>query len=74
MILGRNELSTSISDFSSGTNRYAMNIALGIDAPAPMLGATVHVNDAALLHVLALDEKVKVGETGVRISLLVLGV
>lgn len=43
-----------------------MNIAFGIDAPAPMIGATVHVDDVGLLHVLALDEKVKVGETGVR--------
>jgi hypothetical protein len=66
VILGRNELSTSTNDFSSGTNRYVMNIAHGIDAPAPMIGATVYVNDVGLLHVLALDEKVKVGETGVR--------
>ncbi|KAG0646839.1 Cercosporin toxin biosynthesis cluster 6 [Hyphodiscus hymeniophilus] len=66
VILGKNELATSVTDFSSGTNRYAMNIALGIDAPAPMIGATVHVDDVGLLHVLALDEKVKVGETGVR--------
>lgn len=65
VILGRNELVTSTSDFSSGTNRYVMNIALGIDAPAPMIGAAVHVNDVALLHVQALNEKVKVGETGV---------
>jgi nucleoside-diphosphate-sugar epimerase len=66
VILGRNELATSTSDFSSGTNRYVMNIAFGNDAPAPMIGATVHVDDVGLLHVLALDEKVKVGETGVR--------
>ena len=66
VILGRNELASSTSDFASGTNRYAMNIALGIDAPAPMIGATVHVNDVGLLHVQALDENVKVGETGVR--------
>ena len=43
-----------------------MNIALGIDAAAPMIGATAHVDDVGLLHVFALDEKVKVGETGVR--------
>lgn len=66
VILGRNELATSTSDFSSGTNRYAMNIVLGIDAPAPVIGATVHVNDVGLLHVQALDEKVTVGGTGVR--------
>jgi nucleoside-diphosphate-sugar epimerase len=66
VILGRNELATSTTDFSSGTNRYAINIARGIDAPAPMIGATVHVDDVGLLHVLALDEKVKVGHTGVR--------
>ena len=66
VILGRNELATSTSDFGSGTNRYAINIALGIDAPAPMIGATVHVNDVGLLHVQALDEKVETGETGVK--------
>ena len=66
VILGKNELATSTSDFSSGTNRYAINIARGIDAPAPMIGATVHVDDVGLLHVLALDERVRVGETGVR--------
>ena len=66
VILGRNELATSTSDFSSGTNRYAMNITLGIDAPVPMIGATVHVNDAGLLHVQALSEKVKIEESGVR--------
>jgi hypothetical protein len=66
VILGRNELVTSTGDFKSGTNRYVINIVLGVDAPAPMLGASAHVNDVGLLHVLALDEKITVGETGVR--------
>jgi nucleoside-diphosphate-sugar epimerase len=66
VILGRNELATSTSDFTTGTNRYAVNIALGIDAPSPMIGATVHVDDVGLLHVLALDERIKTGESGVR--------
>ncbi|KAN0104873.1 NAD(P)-binding protein [Hyaloscypha variabilis] len=66
VILGRNELATSTEDFKSGTNRYVLNIVLGVDAPAPMLGASVHVNDVGLIHVLALDEKITVGETGVR--------
>jgi nucleoside-diphosphate-sugar epimerase len=59
VILGRNELSTVVSDFASGTNRYVINIALGLDSPTPMLGASVFVNDCAEIHVLALDDKVK---------------
>jgi hypothetical protein len=51
VILGRNELATSTEYFKSGTNRYVLNIALGIDAAAPMLGASVHVDDVGLLHV-----------------------
>jgi len=34
-----------------------MNIAPGIDAPNAMIGATVHVDDVALIHVLAIDEE-----------------
>jgi nucleoside-diphosphate-sugar epimerase len=59
VILGRNELSTVPSDFASGTNRYVINIALGHEAPTPMVGATVFIDDCAEIHVLALDEKVK---------------
>jgi hypothetical protein len=66
VILGRNELATSTEDFKSGTNRYVLNMVHGVDAAAPMLGASVHVEDVGRLHVLALDERVKVGETGVR--------
>lgn len=58
MILGKNELVTSTSEFAAGTNRYVMNSALGIDTPSPMLGATVHVNDVAEIHVKALDSTV----------------
>ncbi|KAK9318898.1 hypothetical protein V1517DRAFT_349577, partial [Lipomyces orientalis] len=36
VILGRNELSTTVSDFASGTDRYVINIARGIDSPALM--------------------------------------
>jgi nucleoside-diphosphate-sugar epimerase len=59
VILGRNELVSQTSDFQSGTNRYAVNIALGNDAPNPMIGATVFVNDSADIHVKALDPRVK---------------
>lgn len=59
VILGRNELATSVSDVNSGTNRYVINTAKGVDAPAPMLGASVFVNDCAEIHVLALDAAVK---------------
>ena len=58
VIIGRNELVTTASDFSSGTNRYVINIAKGLDAPAPLLGASVYVNDCADIHLLALDDKI----------------
>jgi nucleoside-diphosphate-sugar epimerase len=36
-----------------------INVALGKDTPAPLVGATVFVNDCAEVHVRALDERVK---------------
>ena len=59
VILGKNELVSQTSEFQSGTNRYIVNIALGNDAPNPMLGSVVFVNDCADIHVKALDPKVK---------------
>jgi hypothetical protein len=58
VILGANELTTKRSEMLTGTNRYVVNIMIGNDAAAPMLGATVFVDDCAVLHVRALDERV----------------
>ena len=52
-------MTTSLDSFSSGTNRYPLNIARGIDNTATPLTATVHVNDCAALHVLVLNPDVK---------------
>ena len=59
VILGRNELTTTLPEFDSGTNRYVINIAKGETAPAPMLGASVFVDDCAEVHVQALNSKVQ---------------
>jgi len=58
-ILGRNEMSTSLDSFSSGTNRYPLNGARGIENNATPLTATVHVNDCAAVHVLVLNSDIK---------------
>lgn len=59
VVLGRNELTTSVESFASGTNRYPLNVARGIDNTVKPLTAVVHVNDVAALHVLALNPDVK---------------
>ena len=61
VIIGRNELASSPADFASGTNRHPINIARGVDAPNRIIGATVHVDDCALIHVRALDPTVVQG-------------
>jgi nucleoside-diphosphate-sugar epimerase len=58
VILGRNELATSRSDYLSGTNRYIVNIILGNDSPTAMPGVVVFVDDCAEVHVMALREDV----------------
>ncbi|KAK3657176.1 hypothetical protein LTR56_002692 [Elasticomyces elasticus] len=46
--------------FQSGTNKYPLNVVLGLDAGVPAAPAQVnYVSDTALAHVRALDPKVK---------------
>jgi hypothetical protein len=59
VILGRNEMTTSLDSFSSGINRYPLNVARGIENNATPLTATVHANYCAALHVLVLNPDVE---------------
>lgn len=59
VILGPSPLITSADGYLSGTNRYITTLLRGERSDIPNLGATVHVDDAALAHVKALDPKVE---------------
>lgn len=59
--IGANELATTRKELIAGTNGAAMSVLLGIeqgDTPS----TSVHVNDIAKMHVLALDPKVAGGQ------------
>jgi nucleoside-diphosphate-sugar epimerase len=56
-VLGKNELVNKPEDILTGTNSFGFAGAFGIDNPQPTAGVTVHVNDVASAHVLALDKK-----------------
>ena len=58
-LVGRNELNTKAIDVLSSTNAMAIAQVLGHASKNPILGSSVHVDDAARVHVLALDSKVK---------------
>jgi nucleoside-diphosphate-sugar epimerase len=54
-VVGRDELHNSRQYLrSSGTNKYIVNVAIGVDNPHPAPSATVHVQDVARVHVGAL--------------------
>ena len=55
-IIGKNELVTSLSNIGSGTNAFSLAAIRGYKN-APSIGVTVHLNDVAKVHVLALDEE-----------------
>jgi len=59
VILGPSPLITTPKGYHTGTNRYIMNLLTGAKVEQPNLGATVHVDDCALIHVKALDPKVE---------------
>ncbi|KAK5677986.1 hypothetical protein LTS10_009870 [Elasticomyces elasticus] len=60
IIIGRDDLCDSTEYFQSGTNKYPLNVVLGLDAGVPAAPAQVnYVNDTALAHVRALDPKVE---------------
>jgi nucleoside-diphosphate-sugar epimerase len=56
-ITGRNELVTDVKDIYYGSNRKTMGAVTGQDV-GPTPNVTVHLKDAALAHVKALDPKV----------------
>lgn len=57
-IIGKNELVTDPKHITDGTNGIAFGQVLGKDNPAPTPGTSVHLNDVALIHVLAMEKQV----------------
>lgn len=58
-VLGRDELAESAESLlGGGTNRLVLSVALGQKRDSPLGGTTVHVEDVARAHVLALDSKI----------------
>lgn len=55
-VLGRSELAGSAEELWAGTNRFALDIAVGKKFDAVRAGACVHVDDVARAHVLVLDK------------------
>lgn len=58
-VIGRDETVTEASRIAKGTNGLVMNPILGINRPYPLPGFTVHLDDVAIMHVLALDPKIQ---------------
>ena len=58
-IVGKNELVIDPEHITVGTNSTAMGAVLGKHSPMLRAGSTIHVNNTAKLHVLALDLKIK---------------
>ena len=61
-VVGRNELITDPAHILDGTNEGALLQVLGKTAPYPLPASTVHVDDVAKAHVLALDPSVLSGQ------------
>ena len=58
-VIGKNELITEAKDILQGTNGVAFAQVLGHNLESPNLGTTVHVNDVAKVHILALNPEVQ---------------
>ncbi|MCJ1224573.1 hypothetical protein MMC12_001218 [Toensbergia leucococca] len=58
-IIGKNELVTDAKDILNGTNGAAFAQILGHKAEGPTPYVTVHVDDVAKVHILALDPKIQ---------------
>ncbi len=54
-VVGRDDTVTDVSQIAKGTNGNVMGPLLGHPFQAPMSGGSVHIDDVAKLHVLALD-------------------
>lgn len=61
-VIGRDETVTEASSIAKGTNGLIMGPLLGHTNGYPPINATVHVDDVAKLHLLALDPKVAGGQ------------
>lgn len=61
-VIGRDETVTEASSIAKGTNGLIMGPLLGYKNGYPPINATVHVDDVAKLHLLALDPKVAGGQ------------
>jgi len=57
-VIGKNELVTDAKNITVGTNGAAFGPVLGVDAKLARPGTTVHLDDVARVHVLALDPKI----------------
>jgi hypothetical protein len=58
-VLGRNVHANTTEQLYDGTNAVFLSLLTGKSDPTvpPEIGVAVHVDDVALLHVLALDQK-----------------
>lgn len=61
-VLGRDETVTEASSIAKGTNGLLMGPVLGYARDYPLNGTSVHVDDVAKMHVLALDGKIEGGQ------------
>ncbi|KAI9800756.1 MAG: hypothetical protein M1833_003173 [Piccolia ochrophora] len=60
-LVGRNELVTNANDITKGSNGVAFGAVLGNKSPVQIAGQSVHVDDAAKIHVLSLDPAIVTG-------------
>ncbi|KAJ6787345.1 hypothetical protein PWT90_06344 [Aphanocladium album] len=61
-VVGRDDTVTDVSQISKGTNGNVMGPLLGRVWQGPMSGGSVHIDDVAKLHVMALDASVSSNE------------
>jgi transketolase C-terminal domain/subunit len=57
-VIGKNELLTDAKDVTIGTNGAAIALVLGYMSKISVVGANIHVDDVASMHVKALDSKI----------------
>jgi len=62
-VIGRNELALDANAVLKGTNATALGHVLGGRFDIPRVCGSVHLDDVARLHILALDQKVKGGQS-----------
>ncbi|EJP68280.1 NAD-dependent epimerase/dehydratase FUM13 [Beauveria bassiana] len=62
-VVGRDDTVTNVSQIAKGTNGLVMGPLLGHPQDNAMSGASVHIDDVAKLHVLALDPAISDHET-----------